>query len=216
VAKPTLHHLEESRSQRALWLLEELGVDYEFKRYARIKGRAPRELRDVHPLGKSPIITLGDDVVAESGALTEYVIDKFGDGKLRPAADSPEHQTYRFFMHFAEGSMMAPLLVKLITSRLAKGIPLLGKIIAGKIDGNFTDAENRRHLSFVESSLEGRDWLAGEFSGADIMMSYPVMAALSRAGIEGSFPNTRAYVARIKARPAYARALERGGPIFQG
>jgi len=215
VTKLTLHHLEESRSQRALWLLEELGVDYEFKRYSRTKaGRAPKELRDVHPLGKSPVVTNGDDVIAESGALVEYLLDTFGEGRFRPAADSDEWRTYRFFMHFAEGSMMPPLLVKLITGRLRKAIPLLGRMIASQIDGAFTDPENQRHLEFVESALEGRQWLAGELSGADIMMSFPVMAALSRAGVEGSFPNVSAYVSSIEARPAYTRALDRGGPLF--
>ncbi len=219
MADLTLHHLEQSRSQRALWLLEELGVDYDMKRYPRTRaGRAPDELREVHPLGKSPVITHDGQVIAESGALVEYVLDNFGDGRMRPAAGSEDHQRYRFFLHFAEGSMMAPLLVKLITGRLKKGVPLLGKTIAGKIDGAFTDGEIRRHLDFVESSLDGREWLAGELSGADVMMSYPLMASLSRGDIVGDrdYPNVRAYVKRIEARPAWKRAVDRGGEAMLG
>jgi glutathione S-transferase len=217
VAELTLHHLEQSRSQRALWLLEELGVDYEMKRYPRTReGRAPTELKGIHPLGKSPVITHDGNVVAESGALVEYVLDAFGDGRMRPEAGSKELQRYRFFLHFAEGSMMAPLLVKLITGRLKKGLPLLGKAIAGKIDASYTDGEITRHLDFVEESLEGREWLTGKLSGADVMMSYPVQASLARGDVRGGrdYPNVRAYVDRIAARPAWKRAIEKGGEPF--
>ena len=211
----TVHHLEQSRSQRVLWLLEELGVDYELRRYARTKGfRAPDELKRIHPLGKSPVITHGERTIAESGPIVEYLLDELGAGQLRPAPGTDAHLRYRYFMHFAEGSMMPPLVVKLITGKLRRAVPLLGKVIAGQIDGVYTDAENRRHLDHVEAELAGREWLAGELSGADVMMSYPVMAALERSGIEGDFPNLRAYVGRIEARPAYARALERGGAPF--
>ena len=198
-----------------LWLLEELGVDYEIKRYGRTPDfRASPELKAVHPLGKSPVISHGARVVAESGAIVEYVIDELGEGRLRPAPGTDDYLRYRYFLHFAEGSMMPPLLVKLITSRLRKGVPLLGKVIAGKIDESYTDPENRRHLEHVEAELEGRDWLAGELSGADVMMSYPVLAALDRSGVRGDFPRVRDYVRRIEARPAYARAVERGGEVF--
>lgn len=210
-----VHHLEHSRSQRVLWLLEELGVSYEYRRYARTKEfRAPAELRSVHPLGKSPVITHGDRTVAESGAVVEYLLDELGEGRLRPAPGTDEHLRYRYFLHFAEGSMMPPLVVKLIMGRLRKGLPLLGKAVAGAIDKSYTDAENRRHIEHVESELEGREWLAGELSGADVMMSYPVLAALRSAEIEGDFPRLRAYVQRIEARPAWVRAVERGGEPF--
>lgn len=198
-----------------LWLLEELGVEYEIRRYGRTPDfRASPELKAIHPLGKSPVISHGDRVVAESGAIVEYALDELGGGRMRPAPGSDDFLRYRYFLHFAEGSMMAPLLVKLITGKLRNAVPLLGKIIAGKIDATYTDPENRRHLEHVEAELEGRDWLAGELSGADVMMSYPIMAALDRAGISGDFPRVRAYVDRIEARPAYARAVERGGEAF--
>ena len=215
MATVVVHHLAQSRSQRVLWLLEELGVDYEIRTYERTPDfRAPAELRAVHRLGKSPVISHAGRVVAESGAIVEYVIDELGEGRMRPARGTDDYLRYRYFLHFAEGSMMPPLLVKLITSKLRKGVPLLGKVIAGKIDAAYTDPENRRHLEHVEAELEGREWLAGDLSGADVMTSYPVMAALDRAGIAGDYPRVRAYVARIEARPAYARALERGGEVF--
>lgn len=209
----TVHHLDQSRSQRLLWLLEELQLDYKIEHYARnAAGRAPKALRAVHPLGKSPVVTHGERVIAESGALMEYIIDTFGEGRMRPPTGTDDFQRYRFYMHFAEGTMMAPLLVKLLTGRVRASIPLLGKLIAGKIDATFTDPENRRHLEFVEAELEGRQWLAGDLSGADFMMSFPLQAAVRRAGIRGGFANLRAYLARIESRPAYERGIERGGP----
>jgi len=214
VAQLTLHHLEQSRSQRVLWLLEELGVDYEMKRYPRTKeGRAPDALREVHPFGKSPVIVHEGRVIAESGAIVEYILDHFGEGRLRPEPGTDDFETYRFFLHFAEGSMMAPLLVKLIMRRVAKAVPIVGKVIAGKVDGSYSDPETRGHLELVESALDGREWLAGELSGADVMMSYPLQAALARSGIQGGLENVRAYVARIEARPAYVRAGEVGGKL---
>ncbi|MEZ4441704.1 MAG: glutathione S-transferase [Polyangiaceae bacterium] len=216
MADLVLHHLEQSRSQRILWLLEELGVDYEMKRYPRDRGaRAPQTLRDVHPLGKSPVITHGDRVIAESGAIVEYLLDEVGEGRLRPAAGTEDHRRYRFFLHFAEASLMPALLVKLITGRVRSSVPILGKIIAGKVDASYTDAEIVNNFSFVDRELKGREWLAGELSGADMMMSYPATVALRRAELP-PLPDLTAYLARIEARPAYQRALELGGPVLFG
>ncbi|MCA9609536.1 MAG: glutathione S-transferase [Myxococcales bacterium] len=210
-----VHHLERSRSQRLLWLLEELGLDYSMKTYARnAEGRAPAELRQIHPLGKSPVLQHGDVVLAESGAIVEYVLDELADGRLRPAPGTAAHRDYRFWLHFAEGSMMAPLLVKLLFDRLRSNIPLLGRIIANTVDQRFTMGEIHAHLGYVERSLEGRDWLAGELSGADVMMSYPVLAALSRGGVGDRYPRVKEYVARFEARPAYKRAIDKGGPVL--
>lgn len=210
-----VHHLERSRSQRLLWLLEELELDYSMKTYRRSReGRAPAELREVHPLGKSPVLQHGDVVLAESGAIIEYVLDELADGRLRPAQGTAAHRDYRFWLHFAEGSMMAPLLVKLLFDRLRSTIPLLGRVIANAVDDRFTMGEIHAHLGHVERSLEDRDWLAGELSGADVMMCYPVLAALSRGGVAHEYPRVKAYVARFEARPAYKRALEKGGPVL--
>ena len=212
-----VHHLEQSRSQRVLWLLEELGVDYELKLYSRSRaGRAPRELYEVHPLGRSPVITHDGRTLAESGAIVEYLLDTFGQGRMRPQPETEDLDRYRFFMHFAEGSMTAPLLVKLITSRLSQAVPLLGKGIARRIDQSYTDPQLALHLKYVESALEGRQWLAGELSGADVMMCYPLEASITRSGIAGDFPNIRAYLARIGQRSAWQRAIERGGAMLLG
>jgi glutathione S-transferase len=157
------------------------------------------------------VVTHEDETIAESGAIVEYLLDHFGEGRLRPALGTDDYERYRLFLHFAEGSMMPPLLVKLIIGRLKKAVPFLGKAIASKVDANYTDPEMASHLAFVEASLEGREWLAGELSGADVMMCFPVQASVTRSGLAGDFPNVRAYVARIEARPAWARAIERGG-----
>jgi len=211
MASLTVHHLEQSRSQRVLWLLEELGLEYEIQRYPRVKGRAPKALRDIHPLGRSPVVTHGDKVLAESGAVVEYILDTFGEGRLRPAKDSSDFEQYRFFLHFAEGSMMAPLLLKLVSSKLREKVPLIGKRLANTMDAGYADPELRSQLSFVNDTLEGRDWIAGELSGADMLMSYPLQAAMSRSGVTEGVDNIRRYVQRIEARPAYVRATERGG-----
>jgi len=211
----TVHHLERSRSQRVLWLLEELGLDYTIERYARTdEGRAPRSMKKVHPLGKSPVLTHGDVVLAESGAIVEYVLDELADGRIRPEPGTPEHRDYRGFLHFAEGSMMAPLLVWLIFDRVRSSVPLLGGLIANKVDQTFTLNEVRSHLRFVEAHLDGREWLAGdEPTGADVMMSYPLQAATERVDVGEPFPRIAAYLERIAARPAYRAAAERGGPF---
>ncbi|CAN5925514.1 glutathione S-transferase [soil metagenome] len=216
----TVHHLESSRSQRVLWLLEELGVPYEVKRYARDKKTmlAPRELRAVHPLGKSPVITDGDSTVAESGAIVEYLVERYGDGRFVPVAGTPERLRYTYWLHYAEGSLMPPLLLKLVFERMAKGpAPLLVRPvvrgIARKVLATFVDPQVELHARYVEGELAKSEWFAGkDFTAADIQMSFPLEAAASRAGLEGKTPHITAFLERIHARPAYQRALERGGP----
>ena len=200
-----VHHLENSRSQRILWMLEELELPYEVKRYERNKQTmlAPPELKQVHPLGKSPVIADGDTVVAETGAIIEYLVEK-ADGRLGPLAHRESVLRYRQFLHYAEGSMMPPLLVKLVLTR----VPLLGKTAAKRIQP-MIDV----HLDYVESELSQRPWFAGdEMTAADIMMSFPLEAARSRAGLGPSRPHTIAWLDTIHARPAYQAALARGGP----
>ena len=201
----TVHHLNNSRSQRVLWLLEELGLPYEVKRYERDKATmlAPPELKHVHPLGKSPVIEDDGTVVAETGAIVDYLVDK-ADGQLGPPARREDVLRYRFFLHYAEGSVMPPLLIKLVVSR----IPLLGGRIAKRIQP-MIDV----HLNYIEAELATRPWFAGDqLTGADVMMSFPLEAARSRAGLGASRPATIAWLDKIHARPAYQRALERGGP----
>ncbi|MDO8770787.1 MAG: glutathione S-transferase [Burkholderiaceae bacterium] len=215
----TVHHLNNSRSQRVLWLLEELGVDYEIKRYQRNTKTmlAPPELREVHPLGKSPVITDGDITVAESGAIVEYLIDHYGALKLAPAAGTAERRRYTYWLHFAEGSAMSPLLMKLVFNRIEKApMPFfakpIAKAIAKKTKDSFINPQIKQHLDYIETELGKSTWFAGEeFSGADIQMSFPLEAAAARGGLDAKYPNTMAFLKRIHARPAYKRALERGG-----
>jgi glutathione S-transferase len=202
-----VHHLENSRSQRVLWMLEELGMPYEVKRYERNKQTmlAPPELKKVHPLGKSPVIEDSDDgrVIAETGAIIDYLVEK-ADGRLGPLPHRDSVLRYRQFLHYAEGSLMPPLLVLLVVNR----IPFLGKKAAKRIQP-MIDV----HLDYVESELAQRPWFAGEeITGADIMMSFPLEAARNRAGLDGSRPHTIAWLDRIHARPAYRAALAKGGP----
>ena len=215
-----VHHLNNSRSQRVLWLLEELGVPYEIKKYQRDPETmlAPPELQKVHPLGKSPVITDDGATLAETGAIIEYLVERYGNGRLVPATGTPERLRYRYWLHFAEGSAMPPLLLKLIFERLkTTKMPFFAKPIArgiaGKVLGAMVDPNLKRQLDFMESELGRSEWFAGgEFSAADIQMSFPVEAAKQRAGLDASRPKLIAYLGRIHARPAYRRALERGGP----
>jgi len=215
----TVHHLNNSRSQRILWLLEELGLPYEIKKYQRDAKTmlAPPALKAVHPLGKSPVITDGDTVVAESGAIVEYLIERYGAGRFVPAAGTPEKLKYQFFLHFAEGSAMSPLLMKLVFDRIENGpMPFFAKpiarTIARKVKDTLVNPNIKNQLDYLESELATRDWFAGnELTGADIQMSFPLEAAASRAGLGPQYPRLSAFLARIHARPAYARALERGG-----
>ncbi len=217
----TLHHLENSRSQRVLWLLEELGLPYEIKHYQRDPETmlAPPELTRVHPLGKSPVITDGDITVAESGAIVEYLVDTYGHGRLRPPAGTPEGRRYTYWLHFAEGSAMPFLLLKLVFDKLrAAKVPFFIKPvvngIADKVTQTFIAPNLARQIDFMQSELASRPWFAGpEFSGADIQMSFPVEAAVSRAGAGKGHPALTDWLARIHARPAYRKALEVGGPF---
>lgn len=203
-----VHHLNNSRSQRVLWMLEELGLPYTIKRYQRDAKTmlAPPELKQVHPLGKSPVIEDTDAdgaVVAETGAIAEYLVDK-ADGRLGAPAKRADALRYRFWLHYAEGSMMPPLLLKLVVSR----IPVFGKVALKRIQP-MIDV----HLDYVESELSQRPWFAGDqMTAADIMMSFPVEAARSRGGLDESRPATIAWLAKVHARPAYQAALAKGGP----
>jgi len=214
-----VHHLNNSRSQRVLWLLEELGQPYEVRRYQRDAKTmlAPPALRAVHPLGKSPVITDGDVTLAESGAILEYLASRYDDGKLVPGDGTPERLRYVYWMHFAEGSAMPPLLLKLIFDRIESGpMPFFVRPIARGIARKVKDAmvlpNLERQLDFMESELGGREWFAGPaFSTADIQMSFPLEAAAVRGGLDERRPKLWDFLKKIHARPAYRRALEKGG-----
>jgi len=216
-----VHHLENSRSQRVLWLLEELGQPYEIKRYERdpVTMLAPASLKAVHPLGKSPVVVTDDGLtLAESGAILETLAERYGQGSLQPAAGSPEAVRYRYWLHYAEGSAMPPLLLKLMFDRIEKAkMPFfakpIAKGIAQKAKAAFIGPQLKTHLDFMEGELGKSEWFAGsEFSAADIQMSFPLEAAAQRAGLDDSRPRLKGFLRRIHARPAYRRALERGGP----
>jgi glutathione S-transferase len=216
----TVHHLNNSRSQRVLWLLEELGVPYRIQHYQRDPKTmlAPPELLQVHPLGKSPVITDGELTLAESGAILEYLADRHGAGRLRPPAGKPEALRCTYWMHFAEGTAMPPLLMKLVFDTIEKKSPLLVRPIAagiaGKVKALAVTPNLTRHLAYMESELGRSTWFAGEdFSIADIQMSFPVEASAARGGLDGQYPRLQAYLQRIHARPAYKKALEQGGPF---
>ncbi|MEQ1684177.1 MAG: glutathione S-transferase [Burkholderiaceae bacterium] len=198
-----LHHLNESRSQRVLWLLEELELPYEIRHYTRdAKTRlAPPELQAVHPLGKSPVVEDDGLTLVESGAIVDALIRRHGAGRLQPAAGSADFERYQQWLHYAEGSAMLPLMLKLYVSRLGDaGAPLKPRI----------DSELANHLGYVDRALQGRDWLVGNtFSGADVQMSFVGEAA---RGLRANYPAMDAWVRRFQQRPAYRRALERGGP----
>jgi glutathione S-transferase len=215
----TVHHLNNSRSQRVLWLLEELGVAYEIRHYARDRKTmlAPAALRQIHPLGKAPIITEDDRVVAESGAILEYLIERHGAGRLIPEAGTPERLRYTYWLHYAEGSAMPPLLLKLVFERLPKGPmpalvrPIVRRVAQRAVKG-FIDPQVALHLDYMERELATTTWFAGEeFTGADIQMSFPLEAAAARGGLSSSRPRLWGFLERIHARPGYRRALEKGG-----
>jgi glutathione S-transferase len=217
----TVHHLNNSRSQRVLWLLEELGLAYEIRKYERDPKTmlAPPELRKIHPLGKSPVITDGEVTLAESGAIIEYLVDRYDtEGRFKPAAGTPERLRWTYWMHFAEGSAMPPLLLKLIFDRIpTQPMPFFARPIARSISAKVLAAmitpNLTRQLDYMESELGKSEWFAGaSFSTADIQMSFPVEASAQRAGLDASRPNLVAYLKRIHSRLAYARAIVRGGP----
>ncbi|MEC5162438.1 MULTISPECIES: glutathione S-transferase [unclassified Janthinobacterium] len=215
-----VHHLNNSRSQRVLWLLEELGLEYEVKRYERDPKTmlAPASLRAVHPLGKSPVISDGDLVVAESGAIVDYLVERYGNGRLLPAAGTPERLRWTYWLHFAEGSAMGPLLMKLVFDKVESSpmpffVKPVARAIAQKVKKGFINPNIKQQLDYMEAELGKTTWFAGaEFSAADIQMSFPLEAAGARGGLDESRPKLMAYLQRIHARPAYQRALERGGP----
>jgi glutathione S-transferase len=215
----TVHHLNNSRSQRVLWLLEELELPYEVKRYERDAKTmlAPPELRAVHPLGKSPVISDEGTTVAESGAIVEYLVGRHGNGRLIPKEGTAERLRYTYFLHYAEGSLMPPLLVKYIFEMVKKApmpffVKPIAKGIAGKVGEQFIDPQIKTHFDFLEAELGKAPWFTGqEFTAADIQMSFPLEAAAQRGGVDASRPKLTDFVRRIHARPGYARALERGG-----
>lgn len=215
-----LHHLNNSRSQRVLWLLEELGVPYEVKRYERDPKTmlAPPELRAVHPLGKSPVISDGAVVVAESGAIMEYLADTYGQGRLLPPPGDPARRRHSYWLHYAEGSLMPPFLLSLIFAKVRSApMPFFAKPIAhgiaDKVMSGFVTPQVNLHLDFLEAELGKSAWFAGDdFSVADIQLSFPLEAAAARGGLDVRRPRLMDFVQRIQARPAYRRALERGGP----
>ncbi|MBU1286672.1 MAG: glutathione S-transferase [Alphaproteobacteria bacterium] len=213
-----VHHLENSRSQRVLWLLEELGLPYEVRRYARDATTmlAPPELKAIHPLGKSPVIEDDGAIIAETGAVFEYILDTYGAGRLSAPAGTPQARKLSYWLHYAEGSAMPPLLLKLVFMRMPEGAPgLLRPLIrqvAGKVQAQLVNPQLASHLAYWESELAETGWFAGaDLSAADIMMSFPLEAAASRAGADKSTA-VMDFLARIHARPAYQRALEAGGP----
>ncbi len=219
-----VHHLENSRSQRVLWLLEELGVPYEVKRYERNKTTmlAPPELKAVHPLGKSPVITDGGVVIAESGNIIEYLVETYGQGRMVPASGTPERLRYRYWLHYAEGSAMPPLLMSLVFSKLKQApmpffVKPVARGIADKAMSSFVGPQVKLHLDYMEGELGKSSWFSGkDFSAADIQMSFPVESAASRAGDVGDVSRLTEFVKRIKDRPAFQKAIERGGPYELG
>lgn len=199
-----VHHLNNSRSQRVLWLLEEIGTPYEVVRYQRNQKTmlAPAELKRVHPLGKSPVIEVDGKTFAETGLIIEYLVETYGPG-LAPSRDSELYWRYKYWLHYAEGSLMPPLLLKLVIDRLGLlALPARG----------FVAAQLKLHLDYLEAELASSPWFVGErFSAADIMLSFPLEAATDRAGLDQTRPSLFEFLKRIHARPAYQRAVEKGG-----
>jgi glutathione S-transferase len=199
-----VHHLNDSRSQRILWLLEELGLPYEIKRYQRDANTrlAPPELHKVHPLGKSPVITDGDRTIVESGAIIDYIIRRHGGGRLQPSTESPAYDQYQQWMHYAEGSAMLPLMLNLYAMRLGDAAaPLMPRI----------ESEIANHLTYIDGSLKGREFIVGDsLTGADIQMSF-VGEVAGAFGKRGKYPNLDAWTRRLHERPAYKKAIEKGG-----
>lgn len=216
----TVHHLEDSRSQRVLWLLEELGLDYQIERYKRDPKTmlAPESLKKVHPLGKSPVVVDDGQTLAETGAIVEYLVDRYGEGALKPAEDTEERLRYIYWLHFAEGSMMSLLLLSIVLDRMGNApVPLLlrpaGMLLGGGVKKKFLTPRLDAQLEFIESELGRSEWFAGDqFTAADIQMSFPLEALDTRANIGKQHPGIAAYLKRIHERPDYKTALQRGGP----
>jgi glutathione S-transferase len=204
-----VHHLNNSRSQRVLWLLEELGLAYEIVKYQRdtTTNLAPPSLRAIHPLGKSPVVKDGEQVLIESGAILQYLVDRYGEGRLTPAPGTPDALRHLQLMHYAEGSAMLPLMLKLYLSRLGDaGAPLQPRV----------QSEIENHFGFLDHELAGREWFVGDgLTAADVQLSFPIQAARMLHGLD-AFPRLAGFLERVHARPAYRRALERGGPYAFG
>ncbi len=214
----TVHHLNNSRSQRILWLLEELGLEYEVKRYERNRETmlAPDSLREVHPLGKSPVITDGELTLAESGAIIEYLVERYGDGRLAPAPGSPDRLRYTYWLHYAEGSAMPPLVMQLVFNQIDQKTPFflspIARIITGEVKKTFIEPQIKQNLDYLEAELKKSTWfVSDEFTAADIQLSFPLEAASAYADLDESRPQLMDFLKRIHARPAYQKALERGG-----
>ncbi|NNF17983.1 MAG: glutathione S-transferase [Gammaproteobacteria bacterium] len=216
----TVHHLQNSRSQRILWMLEELRVDYTVKRYERDAETqlAPQELLDIHPLGKSPVIEDGDVRVAESGAIIEYLAGRYGQGSMVPEEGTAARREYIYWLHYAEGSLMTPLLLRLVFERIkTTKMPFFAKPIArgiaDKVMSSFVTPNIKRHMQFVDDHLAKNEWFAGNtLTGADVQMSFPLEAASARGVVGEQHANIHQYVQRVQARPAYIAALQKGGP----
>ncbi len=219
----TIHHLNNSRSQRILWCLEELGVDYDIKRYERdpVTIRAPQSLKDVHPLGKSPVITDGDHVIAESGAIIEYLLHQDSEQRFIPR-DRQGLLDYRYWLHFSEGSLMPPLIMRLVfekmkTSPMPFFVKPVAKGIANKVLNTFVMPEVHSMLRYINEVLAEREWFAGDaLSGADFQMSFPLEASVARGLVDERYPHIQRYVTNFQDRPAYLRALNKGGDYDYG
>jgi glutathione S-transferase len=213
----TVHHLNNSRSQRILWLLEELGLEYDVKYYQRDPETmlAPASLRQVHPLGKSPVITDDTLTLAESGAIIEYLVERYGEGRLAPPLDVPERLRYQYWLHYAEGSLMPPLLIKLIFDQMEERSPFLlrpiVRAVSQPVRSSFINPQIALHLGYLESELAHSPWFVGnDFTAADIQMSFPLENAMEQVGLDASHPKLMEWLDRIHARPAYQHAVKRG------
>lgn len=219
-----VHHLNNSRSQRVLWLLEELNLSYEIKRYERDPKtiRAPKSLREVHPLGKSPVISDGDITVAESGAIIDYLVRRYARDQLIPKEDTAEFRAYQYWMHYSEGSLMPPLLMRMLfekvkTSPMPFIIKPVAKMIADKVLDTFVNPEIRLNMAYVDDYLSKNEWFCGaQLSGADFQMSFPLEASVATGTLGNKYPHILAYVKRFQTRDAYLKALGKGGDYAYG
>lgn len=215
-----VHHLNNSRSQRGLWLVEELEADYDIVTHRRdpATNQAPPSARSVHPLGKLPVIVDGGLTLAESGAIVQYLLERYGAGRLAPAAGTPDRARFLYWMHYAEGSAMPVLLLKVVFDQIeAASVPFflrpLTRGLARRVKQVLVRPQIERHLDFLDAELRDRPWFAGDaITAADLMMSFPLEAAAARAGLDARHPHVMAFLDRIHARPAYQRAIARGGP----